>query len=149
MKKAHIILLFIGLVLIISSCSSYKYTSNIKSSSFVPDKVRLELYNDDFKELGEVEISYDARRYFGIFNFLDSLNKEIVPPRQIESVKIAGVTDLSVNKYMRRAAVKAVETFPNADYFVPVYSKSTVLQMFLGKRTSEKMIIRAYELKDE
>ena len=135
--------------MVLSSCARYYQTSNVKSSSFIPDRVRFDLYNDDFEYVGEVEISYDSRRYLGIFSHLDSLNHQTVPPREIENVNIAGVTDIAVNRYMRRAAVKVIEQFPLADYYVPLYSKKTTQQMFLGRRVNEKMVIRAYKLKSD
>ncbi|MCB0804946.1 MAG: hypothetical protein KDC05_04055 [Bacteroidales bacterium] len=148
-KDISRLLVFFALLVLISSCASLTRTSKVKSTSMTPDYVRFDLYNDDFELLGEVEISYDARKYLGIFNYLDSLNNEYVEPRIIEKVNIEGMYDISLNKFMKRAAVKVIEEFPGADYYVPLYSKMTVQQMFLGRRYNEKMIIRAYKLKQE
>ena len=149
MKKISRYLAFFALLLMISACASLNKTSRVKSTSMVPDRVRFDLYNDDFMLLGEVEISYDARRYFGIFRYLDSLNNQYVEPRVIERVRISGMTDIPLNRFLERAAVKVIEQYPGADYYIPLYSKLTVEQMFLGRRYNEKMIIRAYKLKEE
>ncbi len=105
------------------------------------------MYADDFELMGEVEISYESRRYLGFLNYVDKINGQDVPVREIERVNINGLTDIPVDRFMRRAAVKVIEQFPDADYYIPHYSKITIHQMFLGRRINEKMVIRAYKLK--
>lgn len=149
MKKIQKILYIIVLACIMSSCTGLYQSTRVPATSFSPDFVRLDIKLNDFELLGETEISYASRHYLGIINILDVVNDSIVNIRDIESVNFVGEKDMAISPYMRRAAVKVVEEYPAADYYMPVYSKRRVEKMFLGRKVSEKMIIKVYNLKDE
>lgn len=147
MKKILTISVLIVFGFILTSCSGLYKFSNIKTTSFTPDRVRLNLENKDFEFLGEMEISYASRTYLGFINLLDSLNSEVVPPRIVEKVQVSGFSDIRMNDHLKRAAVKVVNQYPTADYYLPLYSRKTVEQMFMGKRTHVKMLVKVYKLK--
>jgi hypothetical protein len=147
MKNLLSILVLIVLGFILTSCSGLYKFSNIKTTSFTPDRVRLNLENKDFEFLGEMEISYASRTYLGFINLLDSLNNEVPPQRVVEKVQVSGFSDIRMNDRLKRAAIKVVNQYPTADYYLPLYSRKTVEQMFMGKRTYEKMLVKVYKLK--
>lgn len=149
MKSIRKIIYVIILTCILSSCAGLYQSTRIGTTSLSPDFVRLDLNMDNIELLGEAEISYSSRHYLGIINILDVVNDSIAKVRNIESVDFVGKKDMYVNPYMKRAAVKVVEEYPDGDYYIPIYSRRTVDRMFMGRKVSETMIIKVYNLKDE
>ena len=135
------------IVILLSSCSTTVKTSGVRSVSMTPDITRLDIYLKDLVFLGEVEVSYEARRYFSLFNVTESINNQPYNRRFIEQVDIKGSRGLSLNKQLRIAAVKAVNEYPDADFYVPVFTRKTEHKMFLGKSHGEVMRIKAYKFK--
>ncbi len=140
-------LIFLALVIVLSSCASVHQTTDTPGMSFIPDITRFEMGFADLEYLGEVEISYQSRRYLGLFRHLDSVNDEIVSVRHTERVSFSGKMGFKMNNYLEMAAVKAVENYPEADFFVPVYKITTVEKMFMGRIYREKMLLKAYRFK--
>lgn len=146
-RKSLLIVATVMMVLFSSCASVNKTATQVKGISLVPDITRLELKADDIEYLGDVEISYEMRRYLLIFKILDSVNDQNVSPRVIESAKLIGYSGISMNKNMQRAASKAIIDYPDADFFVPVYNSRKIDKMFMGRKINETMLMRAYKLK--
>lgn len=135
------------LLVLLASCGvQYDYT-RVKSTSLTPDVVRLNMNLSDFEVLGETEISVDYRTYLGFIRANDSINHKAYDRRVVNKVSFAGNKDFCLPSYLKKAAYKVTETFPNADYYAPVYVNKKVLRMFLGRRTERTMVIKAYKLK--
>ncbi len=135
---------FVVVAMMLSSCASLDKTTTVKGVALMPDLTRLELRLSDIEYIGEVEISYQSRQYLRIFRHLDSINNQRVDQRNIERVNLLGKSGIKMNKNLERAAVKAVEEYPNADFFVPVYRVTNIEKMFMGRIYREKMLLKAY-----
>lgn len=130
-----------------TSCSGlYDYTK-VNSASFVPEDVRLNMDMKDFELLGATSVSVSMRNYFGIFHMIDEINGEVYNRRNIKKVDWYGYKQFPVRGRINKATYKAVEEYPEADYYVPMYSNRQVMRMFLGKRVKQELIIKAYKLK--
>lgn len=130
-----------------SSCSGlYDYTK-ANTASFVPKDVRLNMDMNDFELLGATSMSISFRNYFGIFHMIDEVNGQTYDRRNIKKVDWYGHKDFPVAGRINKATYKVVEEYPNADYYVPMYSNRQVMRMFLGKRVKQELIIKAYKLK--
>lgn len=145
MKKIYIF--SIALIIILSSCGSFNTLSKAKTTPFAIQEVRLELRASDFELLGETEVTYSFRSYLGVFRTLDSLNNQAVNLRSIEKVKLKGDQDLALSNFGKRAAVKILKEYPEADYYVPSYTKEEITKMFLGRKVNTTIKLKAYKLK--
>lgn len=135
------------IVIFFSSCGTWYEQSKVRSASLVPDVVRLDINIDQMELLGEQSISVDYRTYLGFIHALDSINHVAYDRRNIDKVVFKGPKDFILPRYLDRAASKILEAFPNADYYVPMYSTCKENRMFLGRRTKQSMVIKAYRLK--
>jgi hypothetical protein len=136
------------MMVILSSCSTTVKTSGIRSITMTPEITRLDIYLNDLNLLGEVEVSYEARRYFLLFSMIETVNSKPFSRRAIERVDIKGFSNISLNRCLSIAAVKAVNEYPGADFYVPVFAKKSEHRMFLGKRYGEVMRIKAYKFRN-
>lgn len=133
--------------LLFTSCGSlYDYT-NVRSTALTPDVVRMDINIDKLEPLGEMEVSVDYRTYLGFIRSLDSINHIAYDRREINKVHLKGPKDFAVPRYLNRATYKITEAFPNADYYVPMYTSRKLIRMFLGRQTRQSMMIKAYKLK--
>ncbi len=130
-----------------TSCAGLYDYSKVNSASFVPEEVRLNMDMNDFELLGASSVSISFRNYFGIFTTIDELNGEVYDRRNIKKVDWYGHKKFPVNGRINKATYKVVEEYPNADYYVPMYSDRQVVRMFLGKRVKQQLVIKAYKLK--
>ncbi len=139
--------LMTALMMILSSCASIQRTTNVKGTTLMPDITRLDIQLEDIEYLGDVEISYQSRQYLWIFRHVDSINNEKASNRLVQKVSLQGFTSLNMNKNLERAAVKAVQDYPSADFFVPVNRIKEVDRMFMGRIYRETMRLKAYRFK--
>ena len=147
MKKI-IILSIVGFALLSTSCTLGRFShKTVPATSFAPQVVKLNLTLDQFEYLGEVEISVSQKTYFGMFTKLDSINGLPKDIHNKKFTKFYGNKDIPIKGIMKRAAYKAIEEFPDADYYIPVNYQKNVSRMFLGSSKTKKMRIKAYKLK--
>lgn len=135
------------LVLLLASCGGMYNYSTVKSTSFSPDFVRLDLKVQDFEYLGETTISADYRFYLGIFRNIDSINGKPYLQRNVEEVTLAGIRDIPMSVIMKRAAYKVLDEYPGADFYVAANKRKEIQQMFMGQIVKETITIKAYKLK--
>lgn len=147
MMKLNKLFLSLFVILLFASCGVQYESTRVKSTSMTPDEVRLNLDLSNFELLGETEVSVDYRTYLGFINCLDSVNHEAYNRRIVNKVKLKGHKDFSLPRYLNRAAYKVVEAFPEADYYVPMYTRKKILKMFLGRQSEQAIVIKAYKLK--
>lgn len=147
MMKFKYTFLSLIVILLLASCGvQYDYTK-VKSTSLTPDVVRLNMNLENFEPLGETEISVNFRTYLGFITCLDSINNIAYERRVVNKVVLKGHKDFNLHRYLDRATNKVIREFPEADYYVPMYTSRQVLKMFLGRSTRETMVIKAYKLK--
>ena len=146
MNRIYILICLVA-ALVLSSCSGVNKLSHVRTTSFNPELVLLELDLDDMQFLGDDEISYTSHSYFGMIAKLDSINNQVAVPRYKEYVSLSGFSDIRLNRYMQQAAIQTIEKYPDADYFVPMHTTKRIQKMFMGRRTKEVMKIGAYKIK--
>ena len=145
MKKILLILFAICITGCFYSCNTMRTYNEMRTTSLTPDVVRVNVDLSDVQLLGQTTLTVQTRTYLGIFKHTDFVNGIRYDYRTVTDVKLQGMTDIKLPREMRKAAYKALEEFPEADYFVPVSSKKTVDRMFLGHRTTRTVVVKAYK----
>lgn len=128
------------------SCSSVQSLQKAPAASMAPE-VQLNVGLDDIEYLGETTINVTTRTYFGIFKHIDKVNGETYDRHNFSSVNLMGNNDIQLQGDLKLAAGKVIKEFPGADYFVPVFYKDDVMKLFLGKVSTQTMVVKAYKYK--
>lgn len=147
MIKYRNLFLSLCVMLLLASCGVQYNYNRVKSTSLTPDVVRLNLDLENFELLGETKISVNYRTYLGFITSLDSINDRAYNRRAIDKVAFKGFKDFRIPRYLKKAAYKVIEAYPDADYYVPAYTHTSILKLFLGRSTEREMVIKAYKLK--
>ncbi len=138
--------LLIGVVSLFSSCGSTMTSHKASAISFEPDVVRLDVTLDDFEYLGSVEVSVDYRTYLGVITSVDMVNGEAyMGSREATSVSFSGINNMKFAGPISKSLYKVIETYPDADYYVPTVSQKKTNQLFLGSSSSYQMTFKAYK----
>lgn len=145
MKRLLSIFFTICIIACFSSCNVERTYNQLRTTSFTPDYVRMDMNLSDMQLLGQTTLTVQTRTYLGIFKHTDYVNGIRYDYRKVSLVDLNGSTDVRLNKDLKKAAYKALEEFPEADYFVPVTSKKEVDRMFLGHKTTYTTVIKAYK----
>lgn len=140
--KFNYFLIMVG-ILFMTSCGSVT-----KSSVFRPDDVRLNIGMDDLEYLGETEISVSYSVYLGFISVTDKVNGEDYSYMEKKIARFDGPSGGVIRGKLKKAAYKAVEEFPDATYFLTVYSKAEINRLFLGREVTKVAKFRAYKLKN-
>jgi len=145
MKKLLSIFFTICVVVCFYSCNTTRVYNEVRTTSFTPNVVRMNISLSDMQLLGQTTLTVQTRTYFGIFKHTDFVNGEQYNYRTVSKVYLNGLTDIRLPNNLKKAAYKALEEFPEADYFVPVSSKKEVERMVFGHRTTYTTVIKAYK----
>lgn len=141
-------ILFFGLIgLLLTACGTKQNLMKVNTASLMPQVVRLELNMSDYEVLGETPVSVEYRRYFGFITALDSVNHQEYDRRNVNIVRLRGHKDFILGRFLNKATYKVVEAYPQADFFVPVYTSEKVQKMFMGRQVTRKAVLRAYKMK--
>ena len=141
MTKINYFLIMIGMVFM-SSCGTVTRTS-----VFRPDDIRLNVGMEDLEYLGETEVSVSYSVYLGFISITDKVNGEDYSYMEKKVTKFASPTGGIMSGKLKKAAYKAIEDYPEATYFMPVYTKKEVNRLFLGREVTKIAKIRAYKFK--
>ncbi|MBO7624566.1 MAG: hypothetical protein J6S82_04575 [Bacteroidales bacterium] len=145
MKKLFIALSAVVLVCA-TSCSGLRTFQKVQGVRTTPDIVRLEMNFDNMAPLGETTISIETRTYLAIFTVLDKVNGVEYDRRNQRTARVNGDgLNLRLAGNLRKALVKVVDEYPNADYYVVTSTKVETHQMFLGKAQTKTMVVKAYK----
>ncbi len=131
---------------LLSSCATTVQSRSSEAISFKPDVVRLDIDMADFELLGDVEISVEYRSYLGFITSIDKVNGEVYDRH---SKQLLNVSHLSF-KYegkLSKSLYKVIETYPDADYIMPLYTKTTRKNLFLGSSVTKTAKFKAYKFK--
>ncbi|MCR5014397.1 MAG: hypothetical protein K6A28_06460 [Bacteroidales bacterium] len=134
------------MVAMLTSCGGLKHYEKVPAASMVPE-ARLHVGLDDLVLMGESTITVTSRNYFGFIQRVDKVNGVTFNPRNNTSVQLYGNTQMNIPGNLRYAAYKVLEEYPNADFYAPALYKEDVNEMFLGKITTQTMVVRAYKYK--
>lgn len=141
MKKIYYITVVMA-VLILSSCGTLD-----KAKSFGPNDVRLNIGMDDLVYVGQVEVNVSYRTYLGFIRVIDQINGEDYSSFTVKKADFDNHAGVALNGPIRKATYKAMETYPEATYFMPVYKTVHKNRLFLGNEITTTAIIRAYKFK--
>lgn len=131
-----------------SSCSIGQHNYNtVKTSNFSPDIVRLDLSWSDLELVGEVKVDVEYRTYLGAFKVYDAVNGEDYSKRFSRHVGFSGKSNMRLSLPIRKATYKVIDTYPGADYYVPVFRDKKVEKMFLGSKVKEEVTFKVYKYK--
>lgn len=142
MKKSIIFSLLT--VLLLSSCVS-QHTKN--KTYFRPDKVRLEMTMQDFEYLGDVTVSAEYKKYFGIFRKRLTINDEAYNPRVYTKSYLKTDPGVRVGSTLNLAMYKVLDTYPEATFIIPANQKKVVEHMNGGRIIREEMTLKVYKLR--
>lgn len=142
MKSYQSILCVLALVLS-TACSV------TRNRAYTPSTAQLNIQMNDLEYLGQTEISVDYRTYLGFISKIDRINGETYDGVQTRFTNINGGYLSAPKLYSRlgRAAYKATEEFPEANYFVVVSQCKHKTRLFLGSEVSVKATVKAYSFK--
>lgn len=148
MRKLSIILILVSVAFVFSSCrGTFEYNKK-RTMDFAPYKVRLNIDMSNFELLGETVITVDSRTYLGIFKHIDSINGIEYNFRDVKYTKLQGQKTMNLDGCMKKAMYKALDEYPNADYYIPSSSKKHKLRLFLGRQQKDEVVIKAYKFKN-
>jgi hypothetical protein len=147
MKNNTLKLLSLTGLLFFVSCSGMYHYNKVNTISLTPDHVRLNMDMDNLELLGSTTISVTSRTYFGIFKTIDSVNNVKYNFREVKKVYLDKKNSISLSKDLQKAAYKVIEEYPDADFYVPVYSQKQLCRMFLGRQQTKTAVIKAFKLK--
>lgn len=140
MRKHLPMLSAVVLALALQSCGTYTTLSS-KTASFVPNQIIMNIDKSDIQFLGEVKVDIDVKHCFGVR--IKRINGIPFNRNKQTMVKLYGKQDIAHSPLMQYAMAGAVEKYPEADCYIPVYSKHTRR----GARTHQEWIIKAYKYK--
>lgn len=145
MKK---VLLFatVLMVALLTSCGSLQHYEKVPAASMVPE-TRLNVGLDDLVLLGESTITVTSRSYFGCIKRIDKVNGTTFDRRNNTAVQLYGNLPMNIPGNLRYAAGKVLADYPNADFYAPALYKEEVNEMFLGKISTQTMVVKAYKYK--
>jgi hypothetical protein len=148
MKNLFKIFICVAITGIFSACSIGQHTYNAtRTTDLSPDIVRLDLTLSDFEFLGEVNINVEYRTYLKGITVYESINGEVYNRRLSRHVSFAGKSPVVLSFPLRKATYKVIETYPDADYYVPVFTDRISDNLFLGSRIKEEAVFKVYKLK--
>ena len=143
--KRVMIFATVVLVALLTSCGSLKHYEKVPAASMVPE-TRLNVGMDDLILLGESTITVTSRCYFGKIKRIDKVNGATFDPRNNTAVQLYG-NGMNIPGNLKYAAGKVIADYPNADFYVPTIYKEEVTELFLGKITTQTMVVKAYKYK--
>jgi hypothetical protein len=151
-KSFTYILSIILFVVFLSSCG-VTTTKLMRTGSFMPNDVRLNMTMDDFQYLGDAEVTAEYSKYFGFITVFKLINGKEVARRNSSIISLEGSGNfslsLTLNSKLRRALFDVHIKYPNADFIVPVNIITESEGMFLGNVVKQKIKVKAYKIKDK
>lgn len=148
MKNLFKIIICVAITVILSACSIGQHTYNTaRTTDFSPDLVRLDLSLSDFEFLGEVKVNVAYRTYLKGIMAYETINGEPYNRRVSRHVSFVGKSPVFLSLPIRKATYKVIETYPDADYYVPVFTDKVTENLFLGSRIKEEVLFKVYKQK--
>lgn len=139
MKRISRMILVLAASVLAASCSI------VSRSTYSVDRTQLNLGMDDLQYLGETEISVEYSTYLGIFTRVDKVNGEEYDR------KVRNTTYLHTNAVLGRklnmASHKALEDYPEANYFIVTNQRTCKDLLFLGSTKTATATVKAYKIK--
>lgn len=117
-----------------------------QSQPFTVSK-KLYLTMQDFKFLGETEITCDYDTYFFLFDHINMVNDKVYTPGDVVEMNLP-ISGLNLpSRAVNMAAADLLEKYPEACYFQVVMQKEVKERLFLGSTSHVTARVRAYTFK--
>lgn len=130
------------MLLALSSCGTLS-----KTNAFRPDDVQLNISMNDLIYLGQTEVSVSYRTYLGFIRTIDQVNGETYNSFDVQKTSFDKSMGSLLHGPILKATYKAINDYPEATYFQPVYKKIHKNRLFLGNEIVTTATIRAYKFK--
>ncbi|MCQ2347944.1 MAG: hypothetical protein MJZ65_02015 [Paludibacteraceae bacterium] len=144
MKKV-VYLALVAVMALATSCVS-QHNVNRAYTPAKPDIVRMNVTMADYDYLGDVTMEVTYKRY-GLITKVLTINGDAYDPRNYTVTNIDFTNRIAMSKWMRQACYKVVETYPNADYIMPVSARNEYEHMFGGRNVKEILTVKVFALK--
>lgn len=143
MKKV-VYLALVAVMALATSCVS-QHNVNRAYTPAKPDIVRMNVTMADYDYLGDVTMEVTYKRY-GLIQKVLTINGNEYDPRNYTVTNIDFANRIAMSKWMRQACYKIVETYPNADYIMPVSARSEYEHMLGGRNVKETLTVKVFAL---
>lgn len=148
MKRIARYVAYITITVFMISCSMGSYYANtVRTMDLAPGLVKLDLTMADFEYIGSVKVDVSYRTYLSGIMVYDTINHLPYDRRVTRTVHFTGDKGMYLSLPIQKATYKVVDTYPQADYYVPIYRDKQTEKMFLGSRTTESVIFKVYKQK--
>lgn len=135
------------IMFLFSACATTDIEKNTGSMNFIPDRVEMHVNLDDYEMLGEMEVSINYSKYFGLFKIIKTINEEPYERRVKKTMEVYGLQGIKIRNDLERALYKVHEKYPSGDFIVPVYTVEKKHKMFLGRRVKKVLKVKVYKTK--
>ena len=141
MKKSFLFTL-LALLALTTSCVSQK---NNAGFAVKPNEVRLEIGMDDLTFLGTGNVEIEYKKY-GAITKIYTVNGTNYDPRNFTETTLSVRLPMGANM-LQKALYKVQDTYPDAEFAIPVCHKKEVMYMNGGRIIRETMSVKTYKLK--
>lgn len=141
MKKSFLFTLLAVLALT-TSCVSQKNNSGF---AVKPNEVRLEIGMDDLTYLGTVNVEIEYKKY-GAITKIYTVNGTNYDPRYFTETTLSVKLPMGAGM-LQKALYKVQDTYPDAEFAIPVNHRKEVMYMNGGRIIKETMAVKTYKLK--
>lgn len=139
--KKHILYL-VGILFLATSCVSQRD----KGSYLTNPDLRLEIGMQNLDYLGSVTVDVKYRSVLGSTKILQT-NGESYNPRFVKETSIASLGSVGLSGQISKALYKIQDTYPQAEYILPIIYNKEVKYMLGGRYVYETMTLKVYKLK--
>ncbi|MCZ4693522.1 hypothetical protein [Ancylomarina euxinus] len=139
----HVI--FLGILLSLSSCIGTRSSQRLMSSPFAPTSVELQTSLNDYILVTNKEISIEYVSYLGVFRNIRKVNDSVFIPYKNKGVEINHANWKGIKSIFRFALTDLVEEYPDIDVFIPTYLKTESQDMFFGKLKKQTLKLKCYK----
>lgn len=148
MKRLFRPLVFsIPVIMILASCASINTYRSGRTTSFLPEMVKMDLTPADVELMGEMDISVNYSQYLLFIKIFELINEKEVSARTVNSMVMYGKRNLPMSPDLYRALYDVYVKYPDADFTVPVYVIEEQQNLFMGKKIKKTARIKVYKMK--
>lgn len=139
--------LFLPVIIFLTSCASVNTYRSSRTTSFLPEMVKMDLTPADVELLGEMDISVNYSQYLLFIKIFELINEKEVSARTVNTMVMYGKRNLPMSPDLYRALYDVYVKYPDTDFTVPVYVIEEQQNLFMGKKIKKTARIKAYKMK--
>jgi hypothetical protein len=136
----------------LASCGGTNITKSYQGKPFNAN-FDVRLFWSDFEYIDEIEAEITYTQYFGgLFRFYNEgrfNNRQTVTYLNFNGANFLPINGLLINNnaYIARALYDAVEKHPEAEFVIPISTKTETVSMFLGSKRKFTVRAKLYKMK--